>query len=49
MNEIKVTYDTYIDFRYGELVLIQRKITEGHYDRPEVIDKIIGSILDIIA
>lgn len=49
MTHIETTYTNYLDIRSGKLVLVSRRITEGYYDRPEVVDLIIGSILDIMA
>lgn len=49
MEVTKVTYTSYIDIRDNKLVLVSRRITEGFYDRPEVVDLVVGSLLDIIA
>lgn len=49
MDEIKVTYTSYLDIRDGKLVTVQRRIEEGFYNTPQVTDLIVGSVLDIIA
>jgi hypothetical protein len=49
MEDIKVTYTSYIDIRDSKLVVVSRRITEGYYDRPQVVDLVVGSVLDIIA
>ena len=48
-NNTKITYTNYIDIRNNKLVIVQRRITEGYYDQPEVVDLIVGSVLDIMA
>lgn len=48
-DEIKVTWSSFIDIRYGKLVLVERRISEGYYDTPAVIDLVVGSLLDIMA
>ena len=49
MNKIETTWTNFIDIRNNKLVLVSRRITEGYYERPEVVDLIVGSILDIMA
>ena len=49
LEPVRVTYTSYIDIRNNMLVLVSRRITEGFYDIPEVVDKVVGSIIDIIA
>jgi hypothetical protein len=48
-TKIEVNYTSFIDIRDNKLVLVQRRITEGFYERPQVVDQIVGSVLDIIA
>jgi hypothetical protein len=48
MYEIKITNTSYLDVRQGKLVLVERRITEGYYNLPQVIDKVIGNIIDIL-
>lgn len=48
MDGIRDTYLKYIDIRYGKLVLVERRIREGYYDRPQVIDIVVGNLLDIM-
>lgn len=47
MEDIKVTWSNYVSIRNDKLVLVSRRITEGFYDRPQVVDAIIGTLLDI--
>lgn len=49
MDEIKVTYTSYLDVRDSKLVVVQRRIEEGYYSSPQVTDLVVGSLLDIIA
>lgn len=49
INKISETYTNYLDIRQGKLVLVTRRIREGYYNTPEVVDLIVGSLLDIIA
>jgi hypothetical protein len=46
---IEVTYTNFVEIRDNKLVLVQRRITEDHYSKSQVVDLIVGSVLDIIA
>lgn len=48
MEDIKVTWSSYVSIRNDKLVLVSRRITEGFYQRPQVIDSIVGTLIDII-
>jgi len=48
MDEMTVSYTSFMDIRDNKLVLVERRISEGFYSSPQVTDLVVGSLIDII-
>ena len=46
--DIKVTWSNYVAIRNDKLVLVSRRITEGFYERSQVLDTVVGTLIDIV-
>lgn len=44
----RITYTDYIDLRYGKLVIVERKTSDGSYGGSKSVDSVVGSLFDVL-